>query len=93
MKHIMTSSNGFFSDLLALCAGNSSATGDFPPQRASYADFDVPLMWVRKSCATNNRISGDLSLHGVHLGSSKCLHLTMHIWVEYHLVNVQYCDQ
>ena len=30
-----------FSSLLALCAGNSPATGEFPAQRASNADFDV----------------------------------------------------
>ena len=30
-----------FSALLALCAGNSPVTGEFPSQRASNADFDV----------------------------------------------------
>ena len=30
-----------FSSLMALCAGNSPATGEFPAQRTSNADFDV----------------------------------------------------
>ena len=30
-----------FSVLLALCAGNSPVTDEFPSQRASNADFDV----------------------------------------------------
>ena len=30
-----------FSTLLALCAGNSPVTGEFPSQRDSNADFDV----------------------------------------------------
>ena len=47
----MTSSKWkFFSALLALYAGNSRLTSKFPTQRASNADFDVSLMWVRNSC-------------------------------------------
>ena len=30
-----------FSMLLALCAGNSSVTGEFPSQKDSNTDFDV----------------------------------------------------
>ena len=39
-----------FSALLALCAGNSPVTGEFPSQRTSDADFDVSLIWDRIRC-------------------------------------------
>ena len=39
-----------FSALLVACAGNSPVTSKFPSQRASSADFDVSLMWIRISC-------------------------------------------
>ena len=39
--HMMTSSNGNFSALLALCAGNSPVTGEFPAQRPVTQSFDV----------------------------------------------------
>ena len=38
------SSNGRFPALLAIFAENSAATSEFPPQRASNADFDVS--WI-----------------------------------------------
>ena len=38
---MMTSSNGKFSVLLALCAGNSQVTGEFPTQRPVTRTFDV----------------------------------------------------
>ena len=44
VQFMMTSSNGSFSALLALCAGNLPVSGQFPSQRASNADFDVSLM-------------------------------------------------
>ena len=39
--HMMTSSNGKFSALLAFCAGNSPVPGDFPAQRPVTWSFDV----------------------------------------------------
>ena len=39
--YIMTSSNGIISALLALCAGNSPVTDEFPSQRPVTRDFDV----------------------------------------------------
>ena len=39
-----------FSALLALCAGNSLVTGEFPSQRTNNVEFDVSLIWVRPSC-------------------------------------------
>ena len=38
---MMTSSNGTFSPLLALCAGNSPVTGELPSQRPVTQSFDV----------------------------------------------------
>ena len=38
---MMTSSNGNISALLALCAGNSPVTGEFPSQRPVTRSFDV----------------------------------------------------
>ena len=39
--YMMTSSNGNISTLLALCAGNSPVTGEFPSQRPVTRSFDV----------------------------------------------------
>ena len=41
IAHMMTSSNGNISALLALCAGNSPVTGEFPSQRPVTRSFDV----------------------------------------------------
>ena len=38
---MMTSSNGTFSALLAICAGNSPVTGEFPTQRPVTRSFDI----------------------------------------------------
>ena len=38
---MMTSSNGRFSELLALCAGNSPVTGECPSQRPMTPSFDI----------------------------------------------------
>ena len=40
-RTMMTSSNEPFSALLAICAGNSSITGEFPTQRPVTRSFDV----------------------------------------------------
>ena len=53
-----------FSALLAICAGNSPITGDFPAQRPVTRSFDVDLRlingWV------NNSEAGDLRRHRAH---------------------------
>ena len=41
LVHIMTSSNGNISALLAICAGNSPVPGEFPAQRPVTRSFDV----------------------------------------------------
>ena len=62
----MTSSNGNIPVLLALCAGNSSVTGEFPAQKPVTRSFDVLLncAWIN-GCA-NSRQAGDLRRHRVH---------------------------
>ena len=51
-----------FFALLAICAGNSSAPGEFPTQRPATRSFDVFLIngWV------NNRDAGDLTRYRAH---------------------------
>ena len=50
-----------FSALLAICAGNSPVTGEFPAQRPVTWSFDDFLNgWV------NNREAGDLRRHHIH---------------------------
>ena len=51
--YMMTSSNGNISALLAICAGNSPVTGEFPTQRPVTQSFDVffdlhPNKWLSK---------------------------------------------
>ena len=50
------------SALLALCAGNSPVTSEFPSQRPVTRSFDVSfdLRWV------NNREAGDMRCHWAH---------------------------
>ena len=40
-RNMMTSSNGNFSTLLAICAGNSPVPGEFPAQRPVTRSFGV----------------------------------------------------
>ena len=49
-----------FSALLALCAGNSPVTGEFPAQRSVTQSFDVFLMYAWINCWVNNREADDL---------------------------------
>ena len=41
VENMMTSSNGNISALLAICAGNSPVSGEFPAQRPETRGFDV----------------------------------------------------
>ena len=58
-----------FSALQALCVGNSLVNGEFLSQRASNADVDVSLMWVRISSQIKSLMTGDLRIHNVHITS------------------------
>ena len=54
-----------FSALLALCAGNSPVTGEFPAQRPVTRSFDVSFD-LRLNKRLNNREAGDLRRHRSH---------------------------
>ena len=49
-----------FSALLAICAGNSPASGEFPAQRPVTRSFDVFYDLRRNKRLSNNRKAGDL---------------------------------
>ena len=55
-----------FSALLALCAGNSPVTCEFPSQRRVARSFDVFLICAWINGWVNNREAGDLRRHGAH---------------------------
>ena len=63
----MTSSNGTFSALLALCAGNSPVTGKFPAQRPVTRSLDVFFdLRLIKNSWVNNCEAGDLRRGRAH---------------------------
>ena len=53
--HMMTSSNGTFSPLLALCEGNSPGTGEFPSQGPVTRSFDV-FLHLKKRLSKQSRL-------------------------------------
>ena len=56
-----------FSTLLAICAGNSPVTGEFPAQRPVMRSFDVfSLICTWINGWVNNRDAGDLRCHCAH---------------------------
>ena len=55
-----------FSALLAICAGNSPVTGEFPAQRPVTRSFDVFFDLRLKNAWVNNREAGDLRRHRAH---------------------------
>ena len=65
-----------FSALLALCAGNSSVTGEFLSQRPVTRSLMFSLIWVSTNVWINNREAGDLRCHPLIMTSLQLL--TMH---------------
>ena len=63
---MMTSSNGNIPVLLAICAGNSPFTGEFPAQRPVMRSFDVFFDLHLNERLANNREAGDLRRHRAH---------------------------
>ena len=55
-----------FSALLAICAGNSPVSGEFPAQRPVMQSFDVFLICVWIHDWVNNREAGDLRCYCAH---------------------------
>ena len=55
-----------FSALLALCAGNSPVTGEFPAQRPVTRSFDFFFNWVWINSWVNNGEASDFRRHRAH---------------------------
>ena len=55
-----------FSALLAICAGNSPAPGEFPAQRPVTRSFDVFFDLRLIHGWVNNREAGDLRCYSAH---------------------------
>ena len=65
LEFMMTSSNKTLSALLALCAGDSPVTGEFPSQRPVTRGFFL-LIYAWINVWVNNRETGDLRRHCDH---------------------------
>ena len=63
---MMTSSNGNISALLAVCAGNSPVTGEYPAKKPGTQIFRVSLICSWINDWVNNREAGDLRRHRAH---------------------------
>ena len=63
---MVTSSNGNISALLALCAGNSPVTGEFPSQRPVTRNFDVFFDLRLEWTVEYKGEAGDLRRHRAH---------------------------
>ena len=55
-----------FSALLAICAGNSPASGEFPAQRPVTRSFDVFFDLCLNKRLRNNREAGELRRYRAH---------------------------
>ena len=55
-----------FSALLAICAGNSPVSGEFPAQRPVTRSFDVFFDLRLNNAWVNNREAGDLRRYRAH---------------------------
>ena len=63
---MMTSSNGSIFALLAICAGNSPVTGEFPAQRPVTRNFDVFFDLRLNKLLIKNSEAGDLRRYHAH---------------------------
>ena len=70
-----------FSELLALCAGNSPVPGEFPVQRPVTRSFDVFFDLRRINGWVNNREAGDLRRHHTHYDVFVMLGLDPDVWL------------
>ena len=61
-----TPSNAKIFALLAICAGNSPVTGEYPSQRQMTRHFDVFFDPRLKNGSVNNGEVGDLRRHRAH---------------------------
>ena len=65
-----------FSALLALCAGNSQVTGEFPSQRPVTRSFDIFLNAAWTNGWENNRDAGDLRRHRAYYNVAVMMYIT-----------------
>ena len=78
---MMTPSNGEFSALPAICAGNSPVTGEFSSQMPVTLSFDIFFDLRLKKTSANHRDAGDLRRHRAHcdvtvMSSRECARIT-----------------
>ena len=64
--YMMTASNGHIFALLALCAGNSPVTGEFPSQRQWQRALMFSLIYAWTNGWVNNSEAGDLRRRRAH---------------------------
>ena len=69
-----------FSELLALCVGNSPIIGEFPTQRRS-------LIWAWINCKVNNREAGDLRRHLAYYDVNIMPFLSHTTWLGWPFIN------
>ena len=68
LTHMMTSSKGDISTLLAICAGNSLVTCEFPAQKPVTRSFDIFFICAWINGWVNNREADDLWRHRAYYG-------------------------
>ena len=66
LAYMMTSSKGNISALLAICAGNSPVTVEFPAKRPVTRSIDVFFDLCLNNSRVNNREAGNLRHHRAH---------------------------
>ena len=67
-----------FAALLALCAGNSPVTGEFPSQRPVTRSFDAFFALCLNKRLSNNREAGDFRRHRAHYDVTS---MEVRVWV------------
>ena len=67
-----------FSALLAICAGNSPVTGEFPAQRPVTRSLMFYLICAGINSWVNNREAGDLRRHRTHYDVTVMRYIHMH---------------
>ena len=77
-----------FSALLAICAGNSPASGEFPVQRPVTRNFDVFFDLCPNQRLRNNREAGDLRRYHAHYDVIVMCRRIEHGYVNIDVINV-----
>ena len=77
-----------FSALLAICAGNSTVTGEFPTQRPVTRSFDVSLTYACINGRVNNGESGDFRRHRTNYDVTVMRKGRLRLWKKDHRVHI-----